>query len=73
MREMIGQMQREVTDGSNWFIIGNTWFEAWRRYVFDDVLTGETSISDIKESELSSRKAPGPITNEDILFEVPKS
>jgi len=47
-------MQRDATEGSVWFLIGNSWFNAWRRYVFDDVLTGETGISDIKESELSS-------------------
>jgi hypothetical protein len=65
---MIASMQREVSEGSTWFIIGNSWFEAWRRYVFDDVLTGQTSTTDIKESELSTRQAPGPITNDDILM-----
>jgi DUSP domain len=69
---MISQMERQVSSGSTWFIIGNTWFEAWRRYVFDDVLTGESPLADLRESELSQRKAPGPITNEDILMELPK-
>ena len=67
-------MQRDVADGSLWFLVGNSWFDAWRRYVFDDVLTGQTEISDIKETELSSkeRQPPGPISNEDILMELPK-
>jgi hypothetical protein len=54
-------------------LIGNEWFEAWRNYVFDDVLTGQTAISDIKESELSTRTAPGPINNQDIIFTLPKA
>ena len=51
-KKMISEMQRQVTEGSTWFLVGNTWFEAWRRYVFDDVLCGETLLSDLKESEL---------------------
>jgi hypothetical protein len=73
VKEMIASMQREISEGSTWFLIGNGWFEAWRNYVFDDVLTGQTTISDIKESELSARTAPGPINNEDILFTLPKA
>jgi hypothetical protein len=69
---MIASMQREVYEGSTWFLIGKKWFESWRNYVFEDVLTGMTAISEIKESELSTRTAPGPINNEDILFTLPK-
>lgn len=72
-KKMIAEMQREVTEGSTWFLVGKEWFEAWRRYVFDDVLCGETLLQDLKESELESRKKPGPITNEDILMEIPKA
>jgi len=74
VRDMLSQMDRQVKEGSTWFLIGNQWMEKWQKYVFYDVINGETQPTDIKESELVAevRARPGSISNEDILMDLPK-
>jgi hypothetical protein len=61
-------MAREVKAGSIWFVISMKWIEVAQKYLYLDYLTGNP------QAELSDeeRVDPGPVSNSDILLELPK-
>ena len=67
VKELLKSMAKQVEPGSKWFIISMKWIDQLQKYLYLDYLTG--SPQEISDSE---RTKPGPITNEDIILDLPK-
>ena len=64
--QLLTNMDKTVTPGSQWFIVSMKWIDKWQKYTYFDLLTeNQTSISE------EERKHPGKISNEDIILKIP--
>jgi hypothetical protein len=67
-RDLLQSMDRLVKPDSVWFIISKKWMSAWERYNYVDLLIGEK----VEMTDEERNAQPGKISNEDILFPLPK-
>ena len=62
-------MDKQVVEGSEWFLISKKWMDAWEKYVYFDEVNGTGEGEKISENE---RVKPGKIDNSDIILTPPE-
>ena len=68
LKKMFKEMDRTVEDGSNWYLLPQTWMKKWERYCFFDLIMAEPGS--VEEAKAIERDEPGEIDYSSIIEEI---
>ena len=64
---MFMEMDRTVEDGSEWYLLPQTWMKKWEKYCFFDLIMSEPGS--VEEAKAVVRDEPGKIDYSSIFEE----
>ena len=68
LKKMFTEMDRNVEDGSNWYLLPQTWMKKWEKYCFFDLIMAEPGS--VEEAKTIVRDNPGKIDYSTIIEKI---